>query len=313
MKSIGGFQELELNEGIEFHSNAIRLNTARNALEYILLACKIKKIYIPFYICDVILQPLVRTGIKWSFYNINEDFEPDFDFSIIKTDESFLYVNYFGLNEKNVKKLVLNVPNLIIDNSQAFYSKPYKGVFTIYSPRKFFGLSDGAYLYSQKKVVVNLDTDISFQRFQHLLKRIDISPESSYTLFQANEEALNNQPLRKMSNLTLRLLKSINYEEVAGKRRQNYSYLESNLNSTNEIKFNLDEQVPLVYPYLPNKTISKEYLIKNKIYIATYWSNVLNWVNKTSFEYYLVKNLINLPIDQRYCNSDMANVLKVVL
>jgi hypothetical protein len=33
--SIGGYFELELSRGEEYHSDAIRLNTGRNAFEYI--------------------------------------------------------------------------------------------------------------------------------------------------------------------------------------------------------------------------------------------------------------------------------------
>jgi hypothetical protein len=34
MQPIGGYFELELRKGKEYHTDAIRLNTGRNALEY---------------------------------------------------------------------------------------------------------------------------------------------------------------------------------------------------------------------------------------------------------------------------------------
>ena len=38
MKELGGYFELELPKKTEFHKDAVRLNSGRNALEYILLA-----------------------------------------------------------------------------------------------------------------------------------------------------------------------------------------------------------------------------------------------------------------------------------
>ena len=57
---IGGYFQLELNKDREYHDKAIALNTGRNALEYILRAKIFKKIYLPFYTCDVLLEPLKK-------------------------------------------------------------------------------------------------------------------------------------------------------------------------------------------------------------------------------------------------------------
>lgn len=40
MKAIGGYFELELPYSEEYHKNALRLNTGRNAFEYILRSKK---------------------------------------------------------------------------------------------------------------------------------------------------------------------------------------------------------------------------------------------------------------------------------
>ena len=51
MEAIGGYFELELRKGKHYHENALRLNSARNAFEYILRVRNYKKIYIPYYTC----------------------------------------------------------------------------------------------------------------------------------------------------------------------------------------------------------------------------------------------------------------------
>ena len=105
MEAIGGYFELELHKGEEYHKDAISLNTARNCFEYILLARNYKKVYIPYYTCEVMLQPLEKHHISYEFYSINELLEP-IGITKLLPEEAFLYTNYFGLKQSCVEKLV---------------------------------------------------------------------------------------------------------------------------------------------------------------------------------------------------------------
>ncbi len=136
--SIGGYFELELSRGEEYHSDAIRLNTGRNAFEYILRAKKFNKVYLPFYTCDVMLEPITKLNLAYEFYSIDSNFLPIFNYSNVQENEVFVYNNYFGICDVQTREVAALCKNLIIDYSQAFYSKPIKGVDTFYSPRKFF-------------------------------------------------------------------------------------------------------------------------------------------------------------------------------
>jgi len=316
-KAIGGYFELELNDfGTIFHDNAIALNSARNAFEYILRIRNIKKVYIPYYICDVILQPINKLGTKYEFYQINKYLEPVKEFDL-RSDEYLLYVNYYGIKNQFIRTLSKKYKNLIIDNSQAFFSFPEKYVDTFYSPRKFFGIPDGGFLYTnfEKSCKLELETDNSYQRCSHLLKRIDLGAERGYQDFKKNNKPLDNQPIKKMSNLTKKLLANINFEDAIRKRNESFVRLHNLLGSSNEFSPVIDRgklNGPMVYPYFSQKKFLREYLIKNKIYVATYWENVLKWVDKESIEHKLVKCLLPLPIDQRYEVEEidmMSNVL----
>ena len=159
--SIGGYFELELSRGEEYHSDAIRLNTGRNAFEYILRAKKYNKVYLPYYTCDVMLEPITKLNLDYEFYFIDSNFVPIFNYSNVQENEVFVYNNYFGICDEQTREVAPHCKNLIIDNSQAFYSKPIKGVDTFYSPRKFFGLPDGAYLYTDKLLDFNLENAVN--------------------------------------------------------------------------------------------------------------------------------------------------------
>jgi hypothetical protein len=312
MKAIGGYFELELKKNEEYHKDALSLNTGRNAFEYILKTNTYTKVYIPYFTCDVLLQPILKLKLKFEFYSIDEKLEPIFDFSKIEEGECFLYTNYFGLKDSFVKQLSEKCNNVIIDNAQSFYSKPVNDFNTFYSPRKFFGIPDGAYLYTSKIIKDDLNQDLSYDRFDHLLRRIDVSPEEGGKYFSINDERLNNLPILEMSNLTKRILESIDYKSIAKQRISNYLFLDEKLGKLNKLKLDFDKnQVPMVYPFWGNRDLRKK-LIKNKIYCAKYWPNVREWVKTNALEYKLAEEVIYLPIDQRYDLKDMELIVNMI-
>ncbi len=131
-KSIGGYFELELPHGKEYHSQAIALNSGRNALEYILQVRGYKQVYLPYYSCDVLLEPFEKLGVDNRFYHINANLEAEFQ-SSLNSDEAILYINYFGLKQSHVEALAQRYgKHLIVDNTQAFFAQPIDGIDTFY-------------------------------------------------------------------------------------------------------------------------------------------------------------------------------------
>ena len=313
MKPIGGYFSLELPLKEEYHKDAIRLNTGRNCLEYILRVRGYKKVYVPYYTCEAVLEPINKLGIPYNFYHIDIHFEIDDRFSL-KADEALLYTNYFGLKQRYVENLTEKVgSHLIVDNTQAFYAKPIQGIDTFYTCRKYFGVADGAYLYTDKLLDEEFEQDESYDRMAHLLKRIDISAERGFADFRKVDDGLDDKPIRKMSKLTQRIMQSIDYETVAKKRRGNYQMLHEVLGKENNLELPLeDDAVPMVYPFLVLIKGIREKLIENKVYVARYWPNVLEWTDKDGIEYLLACQMQPLPIDQRYGEEDMNRLIEIM-
>ena len=312
MKEIGGYFELELASKEECHTSAIKLNSGRNAFKYILKAQNIKKIYIPNFICNSIIDPLVELSISYEFYNIDSNFEIIQEIDLLK-DERILYVNYFALKSQYVKRLADKYQNnLIIDNTQDFFGKPLKNIDTIYSPRKFFGVSDGGYLYANHLLEELLTFDESYIHSAQLLGRADKEASLFYNEYKKAEQRLINQPIKKMSNLTNKILSSIDYESIKQKRKENFEYLHNELKEINLLE-NIDiKSTPFIYPFITNDLQLRGKLIKNKIYIAKYWSEVLGRDSISNVEIDFVNKLIPLPIDQRYDFDDMYRILKII-
>jgi len=309
VKAIGGYFDLQLPIMEEFYPSLIKLNTGRNALEYILKVNGYTCIYIPYFTCEVILEPIKKLGLEYHFYTLDKDLNPIIDFEI-ESNECLLYTNYFGIKQATIKKLADLDFNLIVDNSQAFYSSPLPGIDTFYSCRKFFGLPDGAYLQSKIKSNTKFERDVSFERMSHLLISIDQSIEKGYESFRINNEALSNNPIRKMSLLTERLLKSIDYEECRVIRNRNFRILHEALLEKNQLSIDpLVINGPLCYPLLTNKENIKRKLISKRVFVPVYWPNVFNWTTSKMFENYLAQNLVSLPIDHRYNEADMERMI----
>jgi len=314
--AIGGYFELELNQGQPYHKDKVALNSGRNALRYILQELRPLKLLLPRYLCDAVMQPVQDLNIPYDFYTLNEQLDP-VGLDRFDADSAVLYINYFGLKDRTVGSLAQSYKNLIIDNTQAFFALTTDAAPTFYSARKFFGVPDGAYVGGCVTGEDHLEVDRSHERFAHLLKRVELGAEEGFIDYQENEAAIASLPLRRMSRLTSRILSSVNYVDVADRRRKNYTALHSLLVQYNRAQFleMEDTCVPMVYPFLcEDSSTIKEALLRHKIFCAQLWPNVLkDLVNKqNSVEYQMAKNIIPLPVDQRYNEKDMRYVASVI-
>jgi len=316
MKEIGGYFELELNDFESvFHDSAVAVNSGRNALQYILrVNQEYDKTWVPYYTCDVILQPIKKINYKFEFYSLTENLIPDI--KSFAANDLLIYVNYFGIMNHSLNFIKKKFKNVIIDNSQAFYSKPLRSIGSFYSPRKFFGLPDGGFAYTTDKNKIKFGQDNSLNRIDHLTKRLQDGAKSGYNKFKLNDAKLNSLPLKRMSMFTNRLMRNINFEEIRKRRNENFNFIHNQLKKINELSPIINNEkinAPMAYPFLKKSNDKLRLkLIKNKIFVATYWPNVLEWTKEDSWENYLTENLIPLPIDQRYNIDDIRTLLKYI-
>ena len=312
--AIGGYLGLEFGgDDKEYYPDLIRLNSARNSLLFLLNKKGYKRIYIPFYTCGVIIDSLRSINIEVIYYKINISLEI-ISLPRVNEKECLLYTNFFGIKDKYIKEIVQIIPNLIIDNAQSFFSEPIKGIDTIYSPRKFFGLPDGGYLASDLELDSKLVQDVSYLRFIHLIKRVELGAESAFTEFKNNDKALVGQDIKAMSVLTKNMLSfNIDYDFVKRRRIDNFEFLEKELGGQNGLVIDLAKGLaPMCYPYYTEDSKLRNRLKKNRIYTPTYWSDVITRVDKNSVEYKLVNKVIPLPIDQRLVIDDLKYLVGII-
>ncbi|MBC5991605.1 hypothetical protein [Pontibacter cellulosilyticus] len=313
MKPIGGFFELELpGSTTTYHPTALALSTGRACLRLMLKNIDISKCYVPFFTCNALYDPFHLESVSLEFYGLDKSLDPNVTPSL-RAGEYFLYINYFGIKSNTVNKLLeIYGDKLIVDNTHLFFHKGYKHNWSFTSARKYFGVPDGAYLYSPSPIYPKLNRfkDISLN---HNLLRLLGSQEKSYEEYDKYEKSLNSE-VNSISIVSERLLSLVNYEQVKSRRLDNFNYIQSELGHLNELKIDIDaETVPFTYPFLPNRILDKNKLYINGLFIPSLWSDPSNRdCSGYSFDKELGLRLLPLPIDHRYNLNDMKFLVNKV-
>ena len=311
-KEIGGYIEFEHYHGKSLYENAIKLNCGRNCLAYLIIINNIKHIYIPYFLCDSIINICEKYGVKVSFYHIGKDFLPiisNIDFS----NEWIYLVNYYGqITNNKLIDYASKYKNLIIDNVQAFFQPPLEHVPTIYSCRKYFGVTDGAYLCTDNKSDGQLEQDLSFTRMEFLFGRFEKNASDFYLQYTRNNMLFKEQPIKQMSLLTENLMHSFEYERIKNVRTENFQYLHQQFEKINMLHLSVS-QGAFAYPlFLKNGAKIRKKLQEEKIFIPILWPYVFDICKENDLEYQLAQNVLPLPVDQRYGIEDMRYIVNKI-
>ena len=318
IKAIGGYFELADRDcaGGRMPVEGVAINTCRNALEYIILQLPdVKRIFVPYYTCEAVIEPLKRLLVEYEFYHINEQLEIAGEIAL--GEGVYLIANnYFGIKDAYIAELSKKYGDrLIVDNAQALFAPAFPNIKAAYSTRKYVGVADGGFAVGVPAIsILDYEEDNSSEHDSHLYIRKELGAEAGFKDYQANECKLDNQPIRRMSPQTKEILSHIDYDSVIEKRKQNYMFLSDALNERNKLKLpSIDSfACPMVYPFLTDDESLRDRLIKNKVFVARYWPNVSEWCSEEVLEYKLATQIIPLPIDQRYDEEDMKRIIETI-
>ncbi len=310
-KEIGGYIELDRCELPMLHEEGYALNCGRNCLVYLIRARQIKKILLPKFLCDSIESVCIREQVEVKYYSIGENFLP---VNINQDNDEWVYiVNYYGqIGNKKIKELAHKYKNIIIDHAQAYFQMPVQGIDTLYTCRKFFGVADGAFLFTDVHLEEEIDFDESYNRINFLVGRFERTAPEFYKEYVYNNERFRTEAVKRMSKLTENMLRSINYNIVREKREKNFEYLHKYLHEYNKLKLFIPKGA-FMYPfYISNGMLLRKKLQEKKIYIPILWPNVLQQCRENELEYDMACNILPLPVDQRYDYSEMDIIVSSI-
>ena len=308
---IGGYFELELPRGRgNWHPQAIALSTGRACMAAILQQVKPRMVRMPFYTCDALIAPVLEAGIELEFYHLDKQLHP-VRLRAPGRGELLVAINYFGLQTAMIRAFTERFDNrLVADCTQAFFERPSPGQWAFCSARKFFGVPDGAYLYTAEAINIrpprNPASDI-----RPLVNRLVGRQQTGYRQVRLFEQKIDCR-IRRMSILSERLLSRVDYVEARRRRRENYLLLHRRLAKHNLFHATLPaDATPFCYPLLLDRPVDRRLLACHRLYVPTLWEEVprrrgtgFDWERKFATQ------LLPLPIDHRYEPEHMEDALE---
>lgn len=222
-------------------------------------------------------------------------------------------MNFYGqLSNEYLQTWKHRYDRIVVDNAQSYFQLPVDGLDTLYTCRKYFGVADGAFLYSDTTLSKDISQDESFERMHFLLGRYERSANEFYSEYVSNNKLFATEPVKRMSRLTENLLHGIDYDVVAKRRQENFDFLDAEFRDINELNLK-SVYGAFMYPLLiqDGAAVRKE-LQKEKIYIPTLWPNVMEECPADSLEYHYAADILPIPIDQRYRKEDMKKIAEMV-
>ena len=159
---------------------------ARTALKYGLQHLRLNPndyVLLPDYICDVVLHPMTQLGIKYKYYAINDNLNPNWDELeniVDETTKAILMVHYFG-QPQDIKRFQMFCKEhnllLIEDNAHGHggrYNGKQLGTFGdmgISSPSKTLNTFSGGGLWLKDKKFESTSDHLTYP--VSLIKRIN--------------------------------------------------------------------------------------------------------------------------------------------
>jgi hypothetical protein len=315
MTAIGGFLPLEASTSSTcstYHAGGAALVSGRACFHAILRTVKPRRVVLPFYVCDAVVQPLHASRTPFEFYSLDDAFRPAIDLQP-SSGELALVVNYFGVQSAFVASLSERLGDrLVVDDTQAFFRRGVQGIWSFNSARKFFGVPDGGFLYGAVAGIGELPPSDSGD-CDHLVARRAGDDADAWEQFKRHEARVSVEP-RRMSDVTDRLLRAVDMERAKRARQRNFAGLHAALAALNTIALPLDGaavEAPMCYPFLPAADVDREKLAAAGLFVPTLWPEIDSRPHVGfAWERLVARRLLPLPIDHRYGAADMDTIVQ---
>lgn len=300
--------------------------SARSAMRFVIRQRNPRRIWMPSYLCETMLQALEGTGAELVFFPV------DYDSQI--TDHKWLQrlghhdivvlISYFGFAiPEDLCRAVHERGALVLeDASQALLSSHVgrHADFVVYSPRKFIGVPDGGILVNfSGQVIEGVKSLVPppepwwLNAFMASLLRREFDQHGEdrkwFELFQDSEA---NCPVGDYASSELTrmlLLHTFDYADVAARRRANYQFLLSGLKDVALFPHLPANVVPLGFPIRVSKRDElRRWMFDLEIYLPIHWPVPYQVPAEFTDCRRLANDILTLACDQRCTEIDLAKM-----
>lgn len=320
------------------------LRTGREALLYASCNCKPGKeavILCPAYSCWSMIAPFEFSGWTMVYYRLNKDLTVDLKYlehalKFCKPD-AILTMNFYG--SASTKEAVAKVKawdekiTVIEDFSHCTFSldKIFDEAVDYYvtSIRKSVGVCDGALVMSKKATnrhyIGNEAPDFGSlrlgaqrQKGRYAVTKMQDEKDAFLSELRQGETMIDKlDGVHPISEISMKMLGTLNGEEIAFARRENMKHLWMLLNGKVEIVPGVERSfdgAPFSLPILvDNRDAVQKKLAQRGVYAPVLWSIDDKARKVCENSAYVSDYMLSLPIDQRYDWDDMEDIAKIVL
>lgn len=321
--------------------NAVYFSLCREAL--LVIAQKYrdsgKKVLIPAYTCQTVIDPFQQEGWAIEYYNITMRLRIDTEDLRTKYDRFkpnlCIAHPYYGadLNQEELDALS-ELKNdgciLVEDLTQCIFSTQRSDIFDYFtgSYRKWFPIPDGAFVIGKNLDVEGLAENIDFVQPMadamylrgafHQIGDNNLKEISRRVGNVAISHISGTIEPHLMSGLSQYLLSKIDIDITKKKRFENYRFLYEHLQGARAcrmIERNFEELTcpPLFFPiYVDNRTVFQRELAQNEVYAPVLWPVYTKSLLINNDLKQIYDKIIMLPIDQRYGIEDMVRIVELL-
>ena len=307
--------------------NEVYLLSGRTALKFIIddicNTRKFRKVLIPSYCCESMMEPFIASGIDTQFYKVHVD---SVDYPYENDADAVLLLDFFGyVNPENEKIACCEKQAgkiVIYDATHKLDGNPAVEVYADYSfcsYRKWFYCNyakavkhSGAFGCSQLRANTHYIEfrDRAAEKKEKYITGLTAEKEEFLTLFSLAEQMLDEDYAGYSGESVI-----FDINKIASKRRENALYLIEELKKIPEIKLWRDtvqvDDVPMFVPILVDTLIRNDLrntLIKENIYCPIHWP-----VSSYHVEYGELYDMeLSLVCDQRYDIKDMRRIVRII-
>lgn len=333
VRAIGGFLPLRLptpaTDSVLKHwlagsESAWYLHNARSALHALWEALRPARIWLPAYVCQEVAAAGPRSCAS-AFYPLDAGLHPDVRWLAenLSASDHVLAVDYFGRPPSDAFiGLVRARPDVtwIEDRAHALDTgtQPW-GDWVLYSPRKLLGVPDGGILVGRKQSLPRLAPSALWEVdfVMPLIERLEDIGECRnahwYARYVQQEQAMP-MSTRPMSQITFGLLNYLNPQPDADVRRRNFSILARRLARWAFLDETDPMFAPLGFPIrVPCAASLAKHLASRRVFAARHWRTLPSDGSTFEREHTIARELLTLPCDYRYADSDMEAVATAVI